>query len=215
MICVIPAAGLGTRVGMKRHESKEMLYVKAEKQRVIDYSLKLCKKHGIRPIVVSREEKKDLNDYCTKKGVDVCLIDDSKEWADSVYQSNPYWGESNILIFPDTRWENSDATIKKIKFDMSRVGVRISLGVLEVEDMSKWCGLYYYNSTLIEKHIHMKSTPGLAFGVIGFSKYAGLKTFEEIRVSGRVSIPPETQFFELEGFKDITRKKSKKLIRKK
>lgn len=201
---IIPAAGFGTRVGMKPGESKEMLiWDKEAPNRVIDYSLNLCKEAGLEPLVISRAEKEDLNTYLRGKGIEPVIIEPKGEWMDSILAVEEYWGWRNILMLPDTRYNNSLEIIKQMMFQILTNQGCLSLGLHYVDNGSKWC--IWSEDRLIEKP-KAGGDPGWAFGVVGFNKQYGKMILEELSETKMSIIAPETpQFLLIENFIDITR----------
>ena len=74
---IIPAAGFGKRVGGA--VSKELLYYKDDSFPLIQWCLSLCKKYELKPVVISRRDKLDLNQYLASENIEMCLIDSSEE----------------------------------------------------------------------------------------------------------------------------------------
>lgn len=199
MKCIIPAAGFGTRMGMKIDESKELLIDPETNAPIIQYSLDLCNKYNLEPVVVTRAEKRDLIDYCDRQHVLTQIIVPEGEWMNTVLMSSNYWDRDNILILPDTRFNPTDV-ILEMKKDLE-LGARTSIALHKVPDADKWCIVRSY--TLMEKP---KCYPGeqYAFGLIAFTKAEGRAIFTELKDS-KVALPYNSSFRYLENFKDITR----------
>ncbi|MFN7905160.1 MAG: hypothetical protein ACK5P5_08245 [Pseudobdellovibrionaceae bacterium] len=102
---IIPAAGFGKRMGQP--ESKEMLPVLGEQGPMIQYALDLFKRENCRIVVPTRREKRNLISFLQENypKVEILFIENSKEWADTVLQSQGSWQDRNILVLPDTRWD--------------------------------------------------------------------------------------------------------------
>ena len=91
---IIPCAGFGTRMAMQPNQSKEMLTDPVTGKYLIDYSLDLCYKYKIKPVVISRLEKEDLNSYLRSKNVThISLKEAGKEWAQTVLKSQGLWAK--------------------------------------------------------------------------------------------------------------------------
>lgn len=190
---IIPAAGLGSRMGMRPDESKEMLYDSMIGGPIIDYALNLCEQYDLDVQVITRREKKDLIEYLTIKGIDAKIIEPQGEWTNTVAQTN--LAENNILILPDTRF-NPTSIIEEIKRDLE-LGAEVSIGLHKVEDSSKWCIVQDY--TLFEKQPNLKSK--WAMGIMGFKydeAFIDLEAFKD-------HILDRASFHYLTDFKDITR----------
>src|SRR6266850_3092271 len=104
MRAIIPCAGFGTRVGMKSNQSKELLPDSNNKP-LIQYSLDICRLYQIDPLVILREEKKDLQEYLKKEKVNYITIKPEGEWYDTVLKSQGHWDENNVLMLPDTKFD--------------------------------------------------------------------------------------------------------------
>lgn len=205
---IIPCAGFGTRLGMAPNESKEMLWDNVLNERVIDYSLNLCKKLGFEPIVINRSDKSDLRNYLGDK-TGQWIVNDSIEWYDSILKSYEVWGDNNVVLLPDTRWDNAEQSLKHVKYCFEKLNSIMVLGTLTVPDATKWCVVS--GDYLFEKPKSNMSS--LAVGVFGFSKCEGKKLFESFKKKYPFQIPSTTQFVELENFQDITREKSDRLVK--
>lgn len=201
---IIPAAGLGTRVGMKPNESKEMLIDPITKKPVIDYALELCTKYNLEPVIITRKAKKDLIKH-VENDSHLLIVDedfiDGKEWPDTVLASQMFWGANNILILPDTRFEPNDI-IRELDISL-KLGAEISLALHRVGDGSKWCIVRDY--MICEKP--ESKDPAWAWGLVGFKQEAGIELFEGLKVRGQYNNLSRTSFSYLKSFKDITRNK--------
>lgn len=211
MKIIIPSSGFGTRMGMRPDQSKEMLWDVQSKERVIDYSLKICKELGISPIVITRDAKQDLNTYLEQQGISPVKIGDGVEWYDTILKSSKHWDSNNIILLPDTRWNNDFESINNIYWHLEHLKKPLSLGLLEVEDASKWCVLVNNNQSLFEKP---KDVVGkaLAIGVFGFQKGMGEEMLHRIKDKAPFHLNTNTQYVQLENFKDITREDTGRLI---
>lgn len=200
---IIPCAGYGTRVNMKPHEAKEMLKYKNEKGRIIDYSLDLGKKLNLPILCISRQEKKEFNEYLENKKVEVIYDAAQKEWIDTIYESRHNWSDINILVLPDTRWSSKYKTIKDIVWYFENMNASMVYAVHKVKDTKNW-GIIS-NSYLQEKPSH---DPGsnVAFGLLAWKREEGEKFFQFLRDWKVAQFPENTKSVKLNWFKDITRK---------
>ncbi len=195
---IIPCAGFGTRMNMKPNESKEMLL--DDGKPIIKYSLDLCKQYDIEPLIITRPEKQDLIKYVEALGADSIQIEPGKEWPDTVLKSAKHWNDKNILILPDTRFHSTDV-IWQIQQSLEN-GFDIAFAVHTVADTSKWGAVTPH--TYCEKPSSKK--PGLAWGLIGFERYAGNCLFSNMSERGVTQYHNfPTTFVFLESFVDITR----------
>lgn len=195
MRAIIPCAGFGTRMGMKPNESKEMLFLNNEDTPCIDYALKQCAANGLSPLVVTRPEKKDLIAYCEELGVKLMLLNPKREWADTVLASRPYWDEDNVLLLPDTRWENPRSVHKIVETNCFTIGTHF------VMDPQNW-GIYE-GGAIIEKPKETHSN--IAWGIIKFEYAEGIKFFTEIADNKYSLLPKNHTQFNLGRFQDLTR----------
>lgn len=212
MVAIIPCSGYGTRMGMLPHQSKEMMYDKKYNEYVIDYSLDLCYRTGLDPLVISRKDKDDLNSYLIKEGHTPLHIEDGTEWYDSILKSYDYWSDNNIVILPDTRWDNSQRSIEHVKYCLEELNKPMVIGTLSIKDVTKWC--LVDNGCLIEKPsgYYGEKTSHLAAGLFSFTKNNGYDLFNSFNRKEYYKMPNNTQFVKLENFHDITREKSDRLV---
>ena len=196
---IIPCAGFGTRMGMNSHESKEMLDDPVTGKKVIDYSLDLCEKYDLDPIVVTRAQKMDLITHLNNRKVEVQIYEPEGEWAKSVLATFGNWNDKNILLLPDTRF-SPESALGEIRlklfnhdlvFGIHRPEVKTPWGVVEHSDGTIWTA---------EK----PSRDITAWGIIGFSKVEGTQLFTHYMTSNDFA-----QFkgatVSLDKFVDITR----------
>lgn len=201
---IIPCAGLGTRMGMRIDQSKEMLFLNDEDHPCIDYVMEICQMNNIEPIVVSRKEKYDLNHYLEYEWhTKPLIVEPQGEWMDTVLASAPTWSvEQNILMLPDTRWRPKYHVVNQL-LDLS-LTTGMALGMHHVDDQSKW-------GSLVGRHIWDKppvTNPGLAWGLLAFSMAQGLKFFTDMGEEVRTFYMHEGYahpMILLEQFDDITR----------
>jgi dTDP-glucose pyrophosphorylase len=205
---IIPCAGYGTRMGMKLNESKETLIDPVTHKYLIDYSLDLCHKYKIEPIVISRLEKEDLNGYLRDKEVEhIVLKTPGKEWAETVLKSRGLWGDKNILILPDTRFD--EKAIPRMLDLLHEYDLVAAIHEIPAMDCDKW-GIInrkeiWEKPAVINKNIkaHMK-----AWGLLGFTPKVGEFIFPSLNKGNwveleRMAIAPS--FVHLDKFIDITR----------
>lgn len=200
MRAIIPCAGFGTRMGMGVNKSKELLVDPSTGKPIIEYHLDLCVKYELEPLIILRQEKVDLIEYCDINKLDCIAVSHNREWPRTIFLSNERWYEGNILLLPDTKFEPT-GILKHTKTDLE-IGAELSLGVHQVMDPSKWCVVQNY--TLNEKP-NIANIQSWAFGIIGFSRGAGLKLFDDLDRSKKSVLSNRTSIQYLDMFKDITR----------
>lgn len=195
---IIVAAGYGTRVGKRPDESKELDHY--EGRPLIEFSLNLCAQHGIIPHVVTRKEKLDLIAYCVTKNIMVQVLEaPGAEWAATALLSVPYWAEHNVLLLPDTTFENTEVVWDMLK-DL-KLGCGASFGIHDVEDQSAWSTI---NNYMVTEKPSVKG-PGTAWGTIAFTKNHGALLLEALTVKNVPHRLYDSSFHPLKGFKDLTR----------
>lgn len=205
---IIPAAGFGKRVGTPK--SKELLYYKDDSFPLIQWCLNLCKKYELKPIVISRKDKIDLNEFLVSRNIETCLIDKSEEWTHSVELSQDYWGPKNILILPDSRFKPEDILLQ-IQTRLSYSN--LVFGVFDIAQPQEWGVLSKKDERYLisEKPRTVQSyDSSVAWGIIGFQKEAGAKLFSSLRKSSKDHLfyPIESQgveCFRLHSYEDVTR----------
>jgi UTP-glucose-1-phosphate uridylyltransferase len=196
---IIPCAGFGTRMFMKPNESKEMLYIDGTGNPIIQYSLDLCYKYDLEPLIITRKEKTDLIEYCNKPWIQTLIIEPNGEWPNTILASKHLWNENNIMILPDTRF-NPTSVIKDMEMSL-KLGNRSVIALHEVSDSSKWCIVDDYK--LIEKPDF--NTKAMAMGLIGFKDVEGISLFDTISQRNTRFLLEDAGFVYLNDFKDITR----------
>lgn len=200
-VAIIPCAGLGTRMGMKPNESKEMLFENTW-NRVIDYSLNLCREFHIKPVIISRMDKEDLNNYIKQYYPDAQLVllnEQGKEWPNTVLKSHGFWEEKNILILPDTRFNPRHIVLQ---MNMALDKYPLVFATHKVQDPANWSMI---ESNQICEKPSDGTLNGRAWGLIAFKKDQGELLFNQLSerhiwhvLNHYISLP-------LRDFKDITR----------
>lgn len=198
---IIPAAGLGSRMNMPNNQSKELLINPYTNEPLIEYSLDLADHFGISPLVITRIEKQDLIQYCAVRGIETMIIGVKGEWANTVLQSKAWWDDDNILVLPDTIFNDEYETIKNIKNGLN-LGNNAVFALHRVRDVSNWG--YINNYEITEKPIGNISV-GFAWGLIGFKKTYGEKLFSALQTKNNPLQLENCGFTYLQSFNDLTR----------
>lgn len=202
---IIPAAGYGTRMGMRPDQSKEMLTdPERPGQPIIQWCLDRCKEIRAEPLVVVRKEKKDLIQYLMDEGILFLVVEPGKEWADTVLKTQSYWAEHNLLILPDTRWEIVPYTYSGFLPEMEDSPYDLVVYIHKVPDVSKWGEIVSMNSVIAIKEKPTDRLPGQAWGMLRFSKFIGEELFKSM-ASSKLYLRAGVKTVNLEYFKDITR----------
>lgn len=205
-LAIFPCAGFGTRYSMRKNQSKEML-INRYGERLIEIGLYDAVMAGYDCLVITRKEKTDLISYSLDHGFKVLIVEPGKEWMNTVLLSESLWRENNVLLLPDTTCHFRTAKLVQMRQQLE-LGEPISIGLHgPVKDTEKWCVLD--GSYLLEKHRAL-STPGpmYAFGLIGWKKDYGGNLFSSLSNYSYAPVPRRS-VVKLEGFKDLTRKKTK------
>lgn len=202
MLCIIPASGFGTRMGMQIHESKEMLPDRVHGYKyIIDYALYFCKINNLEPLVITRKEKTTLIDYLKEKQVKYILYQPKlkEEWYKTVLASKDQWQEENLLLLPDTRF--GPLFFPKDMENSLKLGNKAVFALHSVDNSSKW-GIIKDNK-LYEKPKKLEGKQW-AWGLIAFKKNYGKFLFKYMKNIIKLK---ETGFIYLNSFEDITRGK--------
>ena len=211
--CLIPSAGFGKRLGSPL--AKEMLVDPKTRRPLIDWSIELALQNGLKPIVITREEKwtliRHIQDQWAHKGAEIFLIEASKEWPDSILKCHKVWGEINLLLLPDTRFEPT-AIIRHLVSDCRQNAA--SFAYFEtVDSLSNWGVLDWQNPGVLkicEKPSVVKIQEKICpWGVIAFQKSFGKILFENLLESNGSHEWFKFEFsytlHPLDFFKDLTR----------
>lgn len=205
-LVIIPAAGFGRRMGSP--EAKEIL-LNNEGRPFIEKALLDCEKRNWPVCVVTREQKRTLIDYLsgwrTRLNLTIHLIEESKEWADTVLRSQNFWREKNILYLPDV-----DFSPTKILDILVEGEFQIRAATFKVSDPENWGVLQNLTSESFEicdKPVISKAD--LAWGLFSFKKDFGAELFKACLESKFDHewrrIHAQLQIYELAFFKDLTR----------
>jgi dTDP-glucose pyrophosphorylase len=197
MRLILPCAGFGTRMGMDPNKSKELLDYKGNP--LIEFSIEIAKSHNLSPLVITREEKTDLMDYCFEQGIMCQTVKVDGEWASTVLKSEPLWLENNILMLPDTIFSPVNNTIEEIKYHLN-CNEDAVFALHDVDDCSKWGVIE--GDTLYEKSSY--TGPGKAWGIIGFKGYYGKYLFTDLTKGNSKELHNYSRVG-LNMFKDLTR----------
>jgi dTDP-glucose pyrophosphorylase len=210
-VCLIPAAGFGKRVGSPL--SKEMLVDPASGAPIVDWSIHLALKNNLQPVIITRKEKINLRIYIEEHWPEakVFLIEASKEWPHSVGLSESLWGEVNLMLLPDTRFEPQFSAGQLI--EDCRQGWDLSFATFQVEDFKTW-GVVDMQSRFLRicekpRDLMSNSEQFAAWGLFAFRKSCGAELFRGLLKSNLshkwTEFSFKAQFHQLEYFRDITR----------
>lgn len=200
---IIPCAGFGTRMRMQPHEAKELL-LDEDGNPTIDWSLNICKKYDIEPIIVTRPEKIEFNHFLDQRGI-TYVFDEGKSVGISLLKSQPYWSDYNIILLPDTRFEYDDKFFINI-FKAMKAGNDSIFALFNVDDYLNWgiiCDNTFYEKP---KRIFTEDDNAFAWGVIGFKKEYGKTLLNSYNLTAEPLVLSNPGYLFIENFKDISRK---------
>ena len=200
---IIPCAGFGTRMKMLPHQAKELL-PDEDGNPTINWSLNVCEKYDIEPIIVTRPEKQEFNDFLSQKKI-TYIFDEGKSVGTSILQTKEYWGDYNIILLPDTRFEYDDKFFINI-FKSMEVGNDSMFALFSVEDYSNWgiiCNNTFYEKP---KRHFTKEDKAFAWGVIGFKKEYGETLLNSYNLTSEPLKLNKPGYLFINNFRDISRK---------
>jgi dTDP-glucose pyrophosphorylase len=198
---LIPCAGFGTRMRMLPHEAKELLPDETGKP-TIEWCLNICKQYNIEPIIVTRPEKEEFNKYLDNNGIKY-VFDEGKSVGVSLLQTKEHWGEYNIILLPDTRFEYPENFFLDI-FDSMKAGNDSMFALFNVEDYHNW-GIISDN-IFYEKPKCTFTKPAYAWGVIGFRKEYGETLLNNYNLTSEPLKLNKPGYTFINNFRDISRK---------
>lgn len=209
-LCLIPAAGFGKRLGSPH--AKELLIDPKTGSALIDWGIEQALKQDFKVHIISRQDKAELNLYLEKKypksKVQIQLINESKEWPDSILKSSKFWMKHNILLLPDTRFENPQVLTELI--NCLTETQKIAYGVFKQEDYKSWGCIQQNSLWACEKPQDPNLVAAVkAWGLIAFENKVGEALFEKILKSTldhqAFELPQIPNTIDMINFKDITR----------
>ena len=203
MKALIPCAGYGTRMKMQPHEAKELI-PDENGNPTIEWSLNICKQYGIEPVVITRTEKEEFNQYLKDNNIEH-VIDGGGSTGESLLNAKAHWGDYNIVLLPDTRFEYQDNLFTDI-FTCMKLGNDCMFALFEVEDHKNWgvlCDNTFYEKP---KRIFTKQDTAYAWGVIGFKKTYGETLLSSYNLTSEPLKLNNPGYLFINNFRDISRK---------
>ncbi len=170
----------------------------------------------LKPLIITRQDKVSLISHIESKwrskGAEIFLIEESKEWPDSILKSEAKWGDINLILLPDTRF--APRTLLRDLVRDCEQGLDLSFAIFRTDaSLETWGVLDWSESKklrICEKpRILLKSDNQAPWGLIAFQKEIGRKLFSDLLKSNQTH-----EWFECEAsyslqpltvFKDITR----------
>jgi len=165
---IIPAAGLGTRVGSP--PAKELLSHPKEDGSFLEVALKKASTHNLTPLVISRVDKIVLNDWLFKNQIPHILVTKTSEWVETVLLSKNYWREKNLLLLPDTEF-SPEMIIQEMISELDSCS--LIFATFEVDNISLWGSVKNEGNKNYISEKNKTPQKGRAWGLISFTKIAG------------------------------------------
>lgn len=178
MLAIIPAAGMGTRVGSPA--AKELLPHPDFNGTFLDATLDRCRRFDLYPLVISRDDKYALNQVLLEKMqlglLSFITLPATKEWTYTVAAASEYFSDKNILILPDASF-HPEGIIQDLQSDLEQVD--LSLATFAVDNPQVWGCIDTRGPMLaMSEKPTIASNPTLAWGLMAFRSKAGRKLFE-------------------------------------
>jgi dTDP-glucose pyrophosphorylase len=203
MKALIPCAGFGTRMRMMPHQAKELL-PDEDGNPTIEWSLNICKKYNIEPIIITRPEKEEFNQYLDQNNIKY-VFDDGNSVGESLLKTQPYWDSTNIVILPDTRFDYPENFFLDVDKCM-KAGNDYVFGLFEVSDHQNWgiiCNNVFFEKpkNKFEKHDY-----AYAWGTIAFKKNTGEALLQKYNLISKPFDLTNAGYLFIDNFRDISRK---------
>jgi choline kinase len=200
---LIPCAGFGTRMRMLPHEAKELL-LDEDGNITIEWSLELCKKHNIDPAIITRPEKEEFNNYIRNKEIPF-VYPTGASVGESILSSRELWGDYNIILLPDTRFEYPETLFQDMLNSM-KLGNECVFALFNVTDYQNWgvlCENTFYEKP---KRVFEEKDNAFAWGVFGFRKSYGETLLTHLNTFSDPLKLSNPGYFFINNFRDISRK---------
>ena len=203
MKALIPCAGFGTRMRMMPHQAKELL-PDEDGNPTIEWSLNICKKYNIEPIIITRPEKEEFNQYLDQNNI-TYVFDNGNSVGESLLKTQPYWDSTNIVILPDTRFDYPENFFLDVDKCM-KAGNDYVFGLFEVSDHQNWgiiCNNVFFEKPRhkFEEHDH-----AYAWGTIAFKRNTGEALLEKYNLVSKPFDLVNAGYLFIDNFRDISRK---------
>lgn len=203
MKALIPCAGYGTRMRMQPHEAKELL-PDEEGNPTIEWSLNICKKYNIEPVIITRSEKLEFIEYLKNNNINY-IIGGGESTGESILNTKEQWGDYNIVILPDTRFDYPETLFHDMLKGM-KLGNDCTFALFNVEDHHNWgvvCDNTFYEKP---KKIFTQEDNALAWGLFGFKKSYGETLLTNYNITSEPLKLTNPGYYFIENFRDISRK---------
>lgn len=207
---LIPAAGYGRRVGSP--PAKELMAGPSGEPMILN-ALKAAARRCWPALVITRDDKLELIRFLQsldsrEYNVAVQTIGPSRDWPDTLLQSQPRWRAKNLVVLPDTEWAPESA-LDDLNFALNVSDV--AFGSHCVKSQKTWGVLQAEGETLSLCEKPQISTGVSAWGLYGFRRDAGpslLKAQSESTQDHRWRVLKlQATEIRLSTFRDLTRSK--------
>jgi dTDP-glucose pyrophosphorylase len=181
-LVIIPAAGFGRRVGSPN--SKEMLLF--EGKPLIEFVIGECETRNWPMHLLTRPEKTELLSYLERRKVgnfEIQLVEETKEWPETVLHSRPFWHEWNLLLLPDMIFKPSQV-LDLIFQKMQSADYGLIAAGREVNEPQVWGCLKTSTSGFEICEKPRQLMPAWAWGILGYRKSLGAPLFQALLESG-------------------------------
>lgn len=212
---IIPAAGFGTRVGSPT--AKELL-PNDQGEPLIKRSLDQARLHQMAVHLITRKEKAELISYVEKEArendfeLHVQTIDPSREWPETILQSQEFWRARNIVSLPDTVYEPRAVLGEMLQALEQK---QVVFATFRPGNFTTWGVVFPISETEIAicekpQEIPQRFQGELkAWGVFGFQKESGVDLLKAQLVStfdhNWIQLKYSASLFDLTSFEDLTR----------
>lgn len=203
MKALIPCAGFGTRMRMAPHQAKELLPDETGAP-TIEWSLNICRENNMDPIIITRPEKEEFNQYLDKNNI-TYVFDEGNSVGESLLKTQPYWDATNIVILPDTRFDYPKNFFTDTDKCM-KAGNDYVFGLFEVSDHYNWgiiCNNVFFEKP---KHKFTEYDYAYAWGTIAFKKSKGEALLKSYNLVSKPFELTNAGYLFIDNFRDISRK---------
>jgi len=208
-LAIIPAAGLGTRVGSP--PAKELMPHPYFAGSFLEAILDRCRRFNLHPLVISREDKHALNQVLEKKyqrgELSYITIPATREWTFTVAEASPYFGQRNILLLPDAVFEPEEM-IETMLNDLQQI--ELSLATFTVEQPKLWgCVRARHSKLELCEKPQLTTDQALAWGVLAFHANSGRQLFDSYKQTSIshdwIEFSGTYRMHQLDSFTDLQR----------
>lgn len=217
-LLIIPAAGLGTRVGSP--PAKELLLSPRTQMPLICFWLVLAQKYQLPIHIISRSDKTALNNFLRHwqqtqyQNIELQLLDHlTGEWPTTVLRSATHWKNHNILCLPDTEF-NSTHQWEKMLEQIHQFELTVLTFTPPPDEKNLWGMVNCKNQQQIfwcekPQYKELQDQFDHSWGLLAFHKNIGLELFSKLEKSTQThelqKFAFKTEEIRLEFFQDLTR----------